>query len=187
MLKEERFHLLLSGDFPPVSGGESRFLSSVFYFLPTPHKAVITPYDKGAEEIDDYLSFPVKRIHLWKKDILKPFFPLVYFFSASAFRKKKLLVHCGQAMVPGIAGLLTQFFWRAPYVMYTYGSEFLKYVRFPYKVIFKIILKKAYKIITISHYTTSHVKKLVRPQIGEILFGRSVTYPNPSKEDTKLK
>jgi phosphatidylinositol alpha-1,6-mannosyltransferase len=189
MSKKERFHLLLSGDFPPVPGGESRFLSNVFYFLPTPHKAVITPYDKGAEEIDDYLPFPVKRIHLWKKAILKPFFPLVYFFSASVFRKEKLLVHCGQAMVPGIAGLLTKFFLRAPYVLYAYGSEFLKYVRFPYNVIFKIILKNAYKIITISHYTTSQVKKLGIPdnKIIQTLLGVNTQKFYPSHPDPEIR
>jgi len=189
MPKKERFHLLLSGDFPPVSGGESRFLGSLFYCLPTPHKAVITHYVKGAEEIDDYLSFPVKRIHFWKKEILKLFAPLVYFFSASAFRKKKLLIHCGQVMIPGMAGFLTQFFLRAPYIVYAYGSEFLKYVRFPYNVILKIILKNAYKIITISNYTTSQVKKLGIPEdkIIQTLLGVDTQKFYPSHPDPEIR
>jgi phosphatidylinositol alpha-1,6-mannosyltransferase len=92
-------------------------------------------------------------------------------------------------MVPGVAGLLTKFFWRAPYIMYTYGSEFLKYIRFPYKIIFRIILKNAYKIITISHYTTSQVKKLGIPEdkIIQTLLGVDTQKFYPSHPDPEIR
>jgi len=161
---KEKFHLLLSGDFPPTLGGESRYLYNVFYFLPTPNKAVITPFVRGAGEVDDSLPFPVKRIYIGRKGPLKLLFLPVYFFSVLFFKKRKPLIHCGQVMIPGVAGLLAKFLLGVPYVVYTYGGEFLKYRHFPLNTILQIILKNADTIVTISHYTTRHVRRISIPE-----------------------
>jgi phosphatidylinositol alpha-1,6-mannosyltransferase len=188
MDKKERFHLLLSGDFPPIPGGESRFFSNLFFFLPTPNKAVITPFVRGAQEIDGSFPFTVRRIHLGRNKLLKLLAPLIYFYYIFSFKNKKPLIHCAQVMIPGMAGLLTKFFLGFPYVVYPHGAEFLKYIHFPLKVILKMILKNADKIITNSYYTTSHVKKLGIPKnrIIQTLLGVDTKKFYPSQPDAEI-
>jgi phosphatidylinositol alpha-1,6-mannosyltransferase len=188
MDKKERFHLLLSGDFPPTSGGEARFFSNLFFFLPTANKAVITPFVKGAQEIDKSFPFQIKRIHVGRNRLLKILAPLVYFYSVFSFKKKKPLIHCAQVMIAGMAGWLTKFFLGFPYVVYPHGAEFLKYIRFPLNVILKMILKDADKIITNSYYTTSHVKKLGIPEnrIMQTLLGVDTRKFYPSPPDAEI-
>lgn len=187
--KKEKFHLLLSGDFPPTLGGESRYLYSLFYFLSTPNKAVITPFVRGAGEIDDSLPFPVKRIYVGRKGLLRALSPLIYFLSIFTFKKKKLLTHCGQVMIPGMTGFLAKFFLGVPYVVYAYGAEFLEYSHFPHNVILQMILKNADKIISISHYTTCHIKRLGIPEkkIIRTLLGVDTRKFYPSPPDAEIR
>jgi len=187
--KKERFHLLLSGDFPPTLGGESRYLYSLFYFLSTPNKAVITPFVRDAGEIDDSLPFPVKRIYVGRKGLLRVLSPLTYFLSIFAFKKKKLLIHCGQVMIPGMAGFLAKFFLGVPYVVYAHGAEFLEYTHFPYKAIMQMILKNADKIVANSHYTARLVKRLGIPEekIIKTLLGVDSKKFHPSPPDAEIR
>ena len=187
--KKERFHLLLSGDFPPTLGGESRYLYSFFYFLSTPNKAVITPFVRGAGEIDDFLPFPVKRIYVGRKGLLRVLSPLIYFLSIFAFKKKKLLIHCGQVMIPGMAGFLAKFFLGVPYVVYAHGAEFLEYAHFPHIAIMQMILKNADKIIANSNYTARLVKRLGIPEekIIKTLLGVDSKKFHPSPPDAEIR
>ena len=187
--KKERFHLLLSGDFPPTLGGESRYLYSLFYFLSTPNKAVITPFVRGAGKIDDSLPFPVKRIYVGRKGALRVLSPLIYFLSIFAFKKKKLLIHCGQVMIPGMAGFLAKFFLGVPYVVYAHGAEFLEYTHFPHNAIMQMILKNADKIVANSHYTARLVKRLGIPEekIIKTLLGVDSKKFHPSPPDVEIR
>ena len=164
MNKKKRFHILLTGDFPPTLGGQSRYLYNVFYYLPIPDKVVITPFVKGSKVIDNSLSFKIIRIPVFRKSILKILSPLIYFFSFLVLRKKSSLIHCGQVRIAGVVGMLIKLIFGTPYVIYAYGGEFLKFVRFPQSVIMKMVLKNACKIISISRYTTDHIKALGIPE-----------------------
>jgi phosphatidylinositol alpha-1,6-mannosyltransferase len=187
--KKEMFHLLLSGDFPPTLGGESSYLYSFFYFFSTPNKAVITPFVRGAGKIDDSLAFPVKRIYVGRKGPLRVLSPLIYFFSIFAFKKKKLLIHCGQVMIAGMAGFLAKFFLGVPYVVYTHGAEFLKYVHFPLNAIMQMILKNADKTVASSHYSERHLKRLGIPEEKIIIAFPGVDCKkfHPSPPDAEIR
>jgi len=181
--KGKKLHLLLSGDFPPVMGGESRFLYNLFYYLPTLNKAVVAPYLRGFRGVDNSMPFYVKRLPIRSKGPLKLISLLLYFWSIFPFKEKKLLIHCGQVMIPGMAGLLAKYLLGVPYIVYAYGAELLKYVHIPHSAILKAVFKNADKVITISNYTTSQVKKLGIPEdkIIRTLLGVDVDefYPSP--------
>ena len=56
--------LLISSDFPPVSGGQSRYLYDLWSCWPSDFVRVMAPAVPGAELIDASLGMPVDRVRL---------------------------------------------------------------------------------------------------------------------------
>lgn len=153
--------LLITSDFPPITGGISRHLYHIWKFLPKDKVVILAPKLKGAECIDSKLStkvirrtFPVSNVSLLAR-IAKTFLLTLY----AAFLIKNLNItklHCSSPVSIGFCGLIFKKLWNIPYVVYVYGGEIKKYGKFKPSLLFiKSILVNAEKIVSNSRYSAS--------------------------------
>ena len=156
--------LMISSDFPPVPGGQSRFLFDLWSNLPFDKIIVIAPKAKGWRTIDSTIPFPVIRINLpLQKGLfiksIKTLLLLIYTIKLILFRKVDR-IHCGQVLSAGFVGYICHLIFRIRYFPYVHGADFLENViarrsrsNLIKKTILNLILKNASLIIANSSFT----------------------------------
>lgn len=141
--------VLVTPDFPPEHGG----IQNVLYNLAKNLKIdVIAPRIKGDEEFDKTQSasggFKIYRIPCVTEN-KKTAIP---FMIVKTILMNPDTVICGH-IITAIVGILTC----KPYIVYTYGMEIFVT---KHKALFGWMLKKAFKVITISEFTSNYLIKL---------------------------
>ena len=143
--------LLITNDFPPVSGGISRYLYGLWSALPPEDIIVVAPKTPGHEEFDKGQAFRFVRGHYAFNNFLeKPaniFVPLL--LSIKLIAQEKIgYIHCGHILTSGTVGWLLNLFFGIPYCIYVYGSDVTEHrERITYSLIKRIVLR-ADKIVT---------------------------------------
>ncbi|MBI5749468.1 MAG: glycosyltransferase family 4 protein [Nitrospinae bacterium] len=159
--------LMISSDFPPIPGGQSRFLFDLWSNLPSDEIIVLAPKIKNWKIIDSTLPFKVIRTNLpLQKGLfiksIKTLLLLLYTIKLILFRKVDR-IHCGQVFSAGFVGYVCHLFFGKPYFPYVHGADFLEFTTpFPSfkrrglrggKIILNLILKNASLIIANSSFT----------------------------------
>ena len=150
--------LLISNDFPPVSGGQSRYLYDLWSCLPADEVVVMAPALRGAEALDVELDCRVVRVPLCMGEsrLSKVFKTLRLCTAVWSFCRSNdvRFIHCGQIFSTGFAGLLCRRLLGIPYCLYAYGADLLEFIsQTGWGLILRRILYGADWVIAISNYT----------------------------------
>lgn len=150
--------LFVTNDFPPVVSGIATFFGEICRRLPADKIVVLAPKYPGAQDYDRKRKYPVVRIWLpfqnnFGAKIIKSFLNLVGI--VKLIKKHKVgKLHCGQLLANGFAGWLVKLFWKIPYVVYVYGSETIRFGKWPFLTkLIKLIISQAEYLIVNSEYT----------------------------------
>lgn len=139
----QRKTLIITLDFPPEYGG----IQNVLYMLAkTAGIDTVTPGYKGDRDFDSKQNFKIYRIPCITSN-KKTSIP--FMFIKTILINPDLLI-CGHIFT-AIIGVLTF----KPYIIYTYGMEVFTAKK---KLFFRWLMKKSYKIITISDFTSNYLK-----------------------------
>jgi len=148
-------HLLISNDFPPIPGGISNYLFSLWSRQDPTKLIVLCKGAKGEKYVNHDFGFPVYRLPLPGKFF---FFlkPILFLFATLflSFKYKIEKIHCGTLTSTCLVGLFMKKVFSIPYVLYVYGSELLAYGHhsFP-SFIIKRALVHCHQLVTISNFT----------------------------------
>ncbi len=150
--------LLVSNDFPPISGGQSRYLYDVWSCLPADQIVVMAPVVSGAEAVDSQLPYPVERVPLRLQGgrLSKVFKALQLLRAALAYcrRHRVRAIHCGQVFSTGFAGRGCRALLGIPYVVYVYGADLLEFYERPFwGRALRAILQGADRVVAISGFS----------------------------------
>jgi phosphatidylinositol alpha-1,6-mannosyltransferase len=160
--KKKEKVLLISSDFPPVAGGQSRYLYDLWSCLPPEDIVVLAPALEGALAVDAELACSVVRVSLplgdglWAK-ISKPL--LLLRWALKMCRRYDIrAIHCGQVFSAGFAGYWCKKLRSVPYYLYVYGADLLEFKdRFLWGGLLGHILKASKRIVVISRFTADAV------------------------------
>jgi phosphatidylinositol alpha-1,6-mannosyltransferase len=154
--------LLISSDFPPVAGGQSRFLYDLWSCLPPEEVVVLAPATPGDQEVDAALRCRVVRVAL----------PLGESWAARLRRSARLVcaavricrqhtvtsVHCGQVLSAGLAGWGCRLLRGTAYFPYVHGADLLEFRdRPPWSWVLRRVLRRAHRVIANSRFTAAAV------------------------------
>jgi len=150
--------LMISNDFPPISGGQSRYLYDLWSCLPAEEVVLMAPAMEGAEQVDAALACRVVRVPLRLQGgrLNKLYKTKQLLVAAWEFcRKNKVRqIHCGQMFSTGFAGYWCWLLLGIPYCVYAYGADLLEFDgRLGWGQVLRRILRRADKIIAISKFT----------------------------------
>lgn len=150
--------LMISSDFPPVPGGQSRYLFDLWSCLPGDNVVVLAPEMEGALEVDRGLTCRVVRVPLPLGDsksakVLKTC--MLWWRAWRLCRSLPVrLVHCGQLFSAGLAGWGCCLLLGTPYVPYVHGADLLAYKdRFLWGWALRQILRRSQWVIANSVFT----------------------------------
>ena len=150
--------LMISNDFPPVSGGQSRYLYDLWSCLPADEVVVMAPAVAGAAAVDQALDCRVVRValrlqggHLSKVLKARQIFSAAWKFCR---QNKVRAIHCGQMFSTGFAGWLCRLLMGIPYTVYAYGADLREFDgRLGWGQVLRRILHGAERVIAISAFT----------------------------------
>ncbi len=158
--------LMISSDFPPIPGGQSRFLFDMWSNLPPDKIIIISPKVEGCKEIDANLPFKVIRLSLPLQNgflvkslktllLLLHAAKIILFESAASGAKIKVdRIHCGQVLSGGFVGYICHLLFGIPYFPYVHGADFLEFKsKSLTKKLLNPILKNASLTIANSSFT----------------------------------
>lgn len=157
-MDREGIVLLISNDFPPISGGQSRYLYDLWSCLPAEQIVVMAPQVKGSESVDAQLPYRVERVplRLYGGRLNKVFKALqllrAAFFYCRCHRVRA--IHCGQVFSTGFAGRGCRALLGIPYVVYVYGADVLEFCARPlWGRALRTILQGAERVVAISGFS----------------------------------
>jgi len=156
--------LMISSDFPPIPGGQSRFLYDLWSCLPPDQVVVLAPEVAGAAEVDAALECEVMRVPLPLGEgrlgkVCKAFRLLRWAWKLCR-RRRVSAIHCGQVFSAGFAGYGCQMLRGVPYYLYAYGADLLEYRhRRLWGSVLERILQGARRVVVISEFTARVVEE----------------------------
>jgi phosphatidylinositol alpha-1,6-mannosyltransferase len=161
--------LMISSDFPPIPGGQSRYLYDLWTCLPGDRVVVLAPQLRGAARVDGQLACRVVRVALplGEGKAAKILKALVLWWRAWRLCRSLPVrqIHCGQVFSAGFAGYWCQRWLGIPYFLYVYGADLLEYrERFPWGSLLRVILRRACQVVTISEFTRQAVAETGVPE-----------------------
>jgi phosphatidylinositol alpha-1,6-mannosyltransferase len=150
--------LMISNDFPPISGGQSRYLYDLWSCLPAEEVVLMAPAMEGAEQVDAALACRVVRVPLRLQGgrFSKLYKTKQLLVAAWKFCRQNNVrqIHCGQMFSTGFAGYWCRLLLGIPYCVYAYGADLLEFDgRLGWGQVLRQILRRADKIIAISKFT----------------------------------
>jgi phosphatidyl-myo-inositol dimannoside synthase len=156
--------LLISSDFPPVSGGQSRYLYDLWSQLPATEVVILAPQLEGCEKVDALLQCQVERRRLplgsGRGAKMTKAALLLWAAFRLCLRHRPRAVHCGQVLSAGIAGYGCRLLCGVPYSVYVYGADLLEFYRRPvWAGIMRRILCRAERVYAISRYTAEIARR----------------------------
>ncbi len=166
--------LLLTNDFPPLSGGIAGYLFGLWSHLPRERTAVLAPKVLGWEAFDRRHDLRIyRRRYLWPlpfplDKLTRIVLPALYLDRVRR-REGTEILHCGHVLTAGVAGLLFKRRRGLPYAVYAYGADLLDYRRYPGLArLLRRVLAEAEGVVVPGQFTGELVRGLGIP--GERVF-----------------
>jgi len=177
--------LLLTTDFPPLSGGIAGYLFGLWRHLPRERTAVIAPTVPGWAAFDRSHDLRVYRRH-YRPSLPFPFDRLARIILPalglrSILRRERAeVLHCGHVLTSGVVGLLYRR--RLPYAVYGYGADLLDYrgIRAIDRLLRRVLLR-AEGVVVPSEFTARLVRDLGVPaeRVVKVVMGIDTTRFHP--------
>ncbi|MEW6750749.1 MAG: glycosyltransferase family 4 protein [Candidatus Latescibacterota bacterium] len=152
--------LLISSDFPPVGGGQSRFLFDLWSCLPPEQVVVLAPALPGCQAVDASLPCRVVRVRVpggesWGARLRRS--ARILMAALRACRGEAVgSVHCGQVLSAGLAGLGCRLLHGTRYYPYVHGADLLEFRdRRPWGWLLRCVLLGAERVIANSRFTAA--------------------------------
>jgi phosphatidylinositol alpha-1,6-mannosyltransferase len=150
--------LMISSDFPPIAGGQARYLWDLWSSLPGKEVALLVPAVEGDREVDAQLSCRVFRRALplgpGRLSKLRKALRLLWEAGRLCRRLRVRALHCGQVFSAGFAGYGCRALLGIPYYPYVHGADLLEFGHRPlWGRWLRRILKGAEKVVVNSRFT----------------------------------
>jgi phosphatidylinositol alpha-1,6-mannosyltransferase len=158
-------HLLITGDYPPRSGGQARYLRDLWSGLTPLQATVLAPAVPGGEEGRGASGPEVKRIRMPLGDSMPERLARTSVLTLQAVRYAGHLnasaVHAGQIMAGGTAALACHRLLGCPYTLVAHGSDVMEFARHPLAgPLAAAILRHADRVVANSRFTAGEVVRL---------------------------
>jgi phosphatidyl-myo-inositol dimannoside synthase len=187
--------LLLTTDFPPLSGGIAGYLFGLWRHLPRERTAVLAPKVAGWQAFDTTHDLHIyRRSYLWPlpfplDKLARILLPLLHI--GPILRRERIeILHCGHLLTSGVAGLLLKRRRQLPYAVYAYGADVLDYRRRnSLDRLQRQILLEAEGVVTIGDFTMQLLRDLGVPadRIVKVLMGIDVGRFRPDVDGTSIR
>lgn len=187
--------LLLTNDFPPLSGGIAGYLFGLWNHLPRERAAVLAPKVPGWEAFDRSHDVRVyRRRFLWPlpfpiDKLARVALPMAY-VGPVLRRERTDLLHCGHILTAGVVGLILKLRRSFPYVVYAYGADLLDYRGHRGLArLLRRVLAEADGIVTISDFSARLLRELGVPdsRIFKVLMGIDTTRFRPELDGRAIR
>ena len=158
-------HLLITGDYPPRSGGQARYLRDLWSGLTASRATVLAPHVSDQPD-DAHESGPeIKRVRMPLSEGLAARLVRTAVLTLQAVRHAVRLnvsaVHAGQIMAGGTAALVCHRLLGCPYTLVAHGSDVMEFARHPVAgPLASTILRNADRIVANSRFTADEVVRL---------------------------
>lgn len=187
--------LLMTTDFPPLSGGIAGYLFGLWRHLPRERTAVLAPKVPGWQAFDATHDLRIyRRRYLWPlpfplNKLARIVLPLLH-VGPILRRERTEILHCGHVLTSGVTGLLLKRRRGLPYTVYAYGADVLDYRRRrSLDRLQQRILFEAEGVVTIGEYTVRLLRDLGVPadRIVKVLMGIDVGRFRPDVDGTPIR
>lgn len=153
--------LLVTCDFPPVSGGQSNYFRNLWARVSAIHDTLLIPSLSRSYCDSNHIN-NVRFTRLFRGEWLLPrlgrLLGLIIAMSAAARDLKPDIIHAGQVMVGGLAALWCKKTLGIPYYVYVFGADIMEFERDPVgRWLITRVLNNSTGIICCSSFTARHV------------------------------
>jgi len=185
--------LVLTENFPPISGGSGRWFWELYSRLPKEQYLILADDLQGATEFDsthqlNILRMPLKSAEWGLKSITGLKFYWRVFWQIRKIIKQHHIthLHCGRVIHEGVTAWLLKLMTGTPYLCFVHGEDVeTAATSGEHNLMVKQVCKHADRLICNSHNTASIVKRLnygrddkinvLHPGVDTSLFAPSVT------------
>jgi len=158
--------LILTIDYPPLTGGVANYNASLNRELPPESITVLTTTHPDAQTFDKTQKYPIIRSKLLGKRLMKPgWLPMFKKAKIEVKRGNFDLIQAAQVLPCGIVAFLLKKRFKIPYLVYTHGLDILLPQSHPrhFKQL-KKVLEEATWVIANSEFTKKELLKLNVPE-----------------------
>ena len=160
--------LVLTENFPPVSGGSGRWFWELYSRLPSDKIVVLTNEHPNATEFDNAAKMPIIRMPLSCSEWgLKSMSGLRFYFNAVRALKKIVKehnideIHCGRVIHEGVSAWLLSLISNVKFVCYVHGEDVeTAATSGEHNLMVKQVCKASQYLICNSHNSANIVKRL---------------------------
>jgi phosphatidylinositol alpha-1,6-mannosyltransferase len=160
--------LVLTENFPPISGGSGRWFWELYSRLPKEQVLIATNEDSSAAEFDVNSGMNIIRMPLACKEWGLKSITGLKFYIKTVNRLRKLIkqhnideIHCGRVIHEGVSAWLLSLLTKVPYICYVHGEDVeTAATSGEHNLMVKQVCKRAAYIICNSHNSANIVKKL---------------------------
>ena len=171
---------LLTGNFPPMTGGISNYLDTIFKNLAQVHTTIICLPTPGWGTFDPQQNYRVRRINIpetWHP-FYKQFKYLFPAYLAELFKKRNLdFVLCGHAHHSLLlSAWIYSIVKKVPYGVFIYGLDICHVQRHNYKIVYNFLVKQAKIVIACSQATARIIENLGIPAEKVVVINPPITF-----------
>jgi len=160
--------LVLSENFPPISGGSGRWFWELYSRLPSDNIVIVTNEHEDASAIDDSTSMAIIRIPLTNPEWGFRSLSGLRFYLKTVQILRELVkqynideIHCGRVIHEGVSAWLLSLFTNITYICYVHGEDVeTAATSGEHNLMVKQVCKGAKYLICNSHNSANIVKRL---------------------------
>ena len=185
--------LLITNDFPPMSGGEAAWYGRVCAAIPPAEVVVLAPQVRGDRAFDARQRYPVVRT--WAPTAAHPAARvtqmLLLFGRAARLARRQSIdaVHLGHLYLAPLGPILKRLF-GIPYLIYLHGGEMAPYMRVPaVRSVVRGLVRHAALVVANSTYTLQYYGALgIRhPRTEIVTFGADLERFSPTLDGRPIR
>jgi phosphatidylinositol alpha-1,6-mannosyltransferase len=160
--------LVLTENFPPISGGSGRWFWELYSRLPKEQYLILADDVQGAAEFDqthqlNILRMPLKSAEWGFKSFsgMKFYWRLIWQIRKIIKQQKITHIHCGRVIHEGVTAWLLKILTGTPYLCYVHGEDVeTAATSGEHNLMVKQVCKHAERLICNSHNSANIVKRL---------------------------
>ena len=160
--------LVLTENFPPISGGSGRWFWELYSRLPKEQYLILADDVQGAAEFDqthqlNILRMPLKSSEWGFKSLsgMKFYWRLIWQIRKIIKQQKITHIHCGRVIHEGVTAWLLKILTGTPYLCYVHGEDVeTAATSGEHNLMVKQVCKHADRLICNSHNSANIVKRL---------------------------
>jgi phosphatidylinositol alpha-1,6-mannosyltransferase len=160
--------LVLTENFPPISGGSGRWFWELYSRLPKEQYLILADDVPGAAEFDTTHQLNIQRIPLKSAEWgfkslrgMKFYWRLIWQLRKIIKQQQITHIHCGRVIHEGVTAWLLKLITGTPYLCYVHGEDVeTAATSGEHNLMVKLVCKHAERLICNSHNSANIVKRL---------------------------